>query len=113
VQPRGRPDPHRAPTGHSMNQEHVYIGIRRDGLWHVYPAEKVTDQELEGVDVMRDLQSTMVVDHLGSTAKTKILWQATFGADPFAALHTPGHTCRGLELVRAYVERAQHAASKQ
>ncbi|MDB4985224.1 MAG: hypothetical protein JWN04_402 [Myxococcaceae bacterium] len=90
----------------AMDQEQIYIGIRRDGLWHVYPAEKVTEAELAGVDVLRDLQSTMVVDHLASTAKTKILWQATFGSDPFAALHVPGHACKGLELVRERVRQA-------
>jgi hypothetical protein len=68
-----------------MDQERIYIGIRRAGLWHVYPAENITEAELQGVDVMHDLQSTVVTGAMASTVKTKIIWQASFGHDPSLA----------------------------
>lgn len=73
----------------------------------MFPAQNITDVELQGVHLTRDLQSTLVTGDTASTAKTQIIWQASFDQDPFAALYVDGHTCRGLELVRAeYVQRA-------
>jgi hypothetical protein len=89
-----------------MEQEHVFIGIRRDGVWHVYPAESVTEVALHGVDVLRDLRSTLVMGPAFLEALAELREQDALGQDPFYALDVPGHACRGLELVREHVRRA-------
>jgi hypothetical protein len=46
--------------GGFVYQEYIYIGIRRERVWRLHLAESLTPEASEGVNVLRDLQTTMV-----------------------------------------------------
>ncbi|MDB4985221.1 MAG: hypothetical protein JWN04_399 [Myxococcaceae bacterium] len=89
--------------------EHVYIGIRCGDVWQVCLADAITEGELRGVDVLRDLRCTLVFGTCPQAALIQIRGQAQRERDPFLALRMEGHASPGLALVRAYVDRARAA----
>ena len=90
--------------------EHIYVGIWRDGQLSVVPVESVTDEILDGVDVLRSLRSVALPEPDLCAAARKVGSETCNLADPFTALWLDGHDCRGLELVRARVREALAAA---
>jgi signal transduction histidine kinase len=88
-------------------EEHLYVGIRRhDRTWEVRPVEDVTETDLLGVEIERDLQCTVVVGRDEAAAAHQIALQARSQSDPFRALDVEVPHSPGLELVRHHVRRA-------
>lgn len=66
-----------------MLQEHIYVGIRRgDAQWEVRPLEEITAIDLDGVNVARDVRTTLVLGCDLDGARTEIVLQARRGLDP-------------------------------
>ncbi|MDB4985225.1 MAG: hypothetical protein JWN04_403 [Myxococcaceae bacterium] len=86
--------------------EHIYIGILRGESWEVCSAEALTEEDLRDVNVMRELQSTLVFGGDAQAARAQIKRQVLLRKDPFMALSIEGHNSRGLALVRDRVQRA-------
>jgi hypothetical protein len=41
-----------------VQQERIYVGIRRDGQWRVMAVDELSDADLADLNLRRDFQST-------------------------------------------------------
>ena len=103
----------RDPRRCHMEQEHLYIGIRRHGSWRVWPVSDLTERELEGVNIQRDVQCTWVHGLDPAAALREVALQSERGVAPFSALK---HAEHGLHLLCKYAAQGstavQHAADQ-
>ena len=87
----------------------VFVGIRRHGSWLVKRAEQLVEEDLVGVDLVNDFQSTSTHHGELAVATAKIAGQAKAGSNPFLALVANRHVCPD---VRAALEIVWSATSK-
>lgn len=69
-----------------LREPHVFVGIRRHGVWTVKPATQLKEADLTGIDLLRDFQSaSTALDDL-SLARHRVALQAATNVNPFRAL---------------------------
>jgi hypothetical protein len=69
-----------------QQEPHVFVGIRRHGIWTVKPATQLKEADLTNLDLLRDFQSTSTAHDDLSMAHHRVTMQAATNVNPFRAL---------------------------
>jgi hypothetical protein len=69
-----------------LREPHVFVGIRRHGVWMVKPAAQLQEADLTNIDLLRDFQSASTAHDDLSVAEHRVAMQAATNVNPFQAL---------------------------